>query len=57
MEVIREVLRCNPDAFIDGGSGGSNRDDGGMWAAGGRGVSDGPNLFGLEKVSSMNACS
>lgn len=54
MEVVREVLRCNPDAFRDGRSGGSNRDDGGTWAAGGGGINDGPNLFGLEKVSVMD---
>eukprot|EP00752_Nemacystus_decipiens_P018330 g16445.t1 len=50
MEVIREVLRSNPEAFRDGGSGGSNRDESGMWAAGGREGGDGPNLFGLEKA-------
>lgn len=50
MEVIREVLRCNPDAFRDGGSGGSDRGDSGMWAAGGGGGGDGQSLFGTAKV-------
>lgn len=51
MEVIREVLRCNPDAFRDGEGGGSER--GGAWAAGGGTDGDDEenlNIFGVAKV-------